>query len=136
MQAFLTLLIEIIIISFIAISMIDIALAKLNVVIAALPQPRNTVIAPREWAVAFEPIEALPTFATIDWIQSVAEEPVEPVDVVAIAKHRLVSTAKHYKLRGEDVIHVDHIPFQLPPIKTYQLRSRPVVKVIHLLAAL
>lgn len=128
MQAFLTLLIEVFVVSFIAIAVIDI-------VIAALPQPANTVVAPHEWAIAFEPIEPESKIATIDWVRPVAEESVKPVDVIAIAKSHIISTLHSYKLRGEDVIRVDCIPFALPPIKTYQLRSQPVVKVSHLLKA-
>ena len=129
MQAFLTLLIEVFVVSFIAISVVDI-------VIAALPEPKNTVVAPHEWAVAFEPVEAEPHIATIDWVQPVVEEPIVSIDVIAIAKSHIISTAKRYKLRGEEVIHLTDIPFPLPQVKTYQLRSQPVVKLSHLLAAM
>lgn len=78
-----------------------------------------------------------PAFATLDWIQPVTEEEVEPVDIIALAKSRLprfdITALKIYKLRNESVVRITDIPFNIPAtIKRYKLRGADVIKLAAL----
>ena len=52
---------------------------------------------------------------------------------IAMAKGKILSTVKQYKLRGENVVRVSDIPFPVDvAIRRYKLRSQDVIKLSQL----
>lgn len=109
-----------------------------------LPKPVNTVVPPSQWAIAFEPINdasehyvQIPVkYATLDWVKPCPDKEVSSKCAIALAKNRILSTLKQYKLRGESVVRVADIPFSVDAaIRRYKLRSQDVIKLSHLAAA-
>jgi len=128
MQDLLTLLFNIVGISFIAIACYDFvtgyqeAKKELNNSYNSSPTPAS---------------HSSQKVATLEWLTSqipaTPEAEVEPVDIFVLAREKMksslnLSALKIYKLRGESVVAITDIPFTIPDsVKRYKLRGKYVV---------